>query len=178
MARKPVKRPRRMGKYIKGNVDENLDLGTLAGRTLISTTFDEGPNERTLVSSIVGIWSLANFTPVAECGPIWVGVAHGDYTDAEIEEVLENLGSWNEGDLVSQEKANRKVRKVGVFQTPQPNATGAYVLNDGKPIKTKLNWVLLQAQSLKLWAYNIGSASVATTDPNVNLAGHANLWPR
>ncbi len=170
-------RGRKMGKYIRGRVDEELTMTTLAAKTLVSTIFASTVNERTLVSSIVARWSLRDFTPGSMDGPIMVGVAHSDYSDSEIEEVIENTGTWNEGDLVSQEIGARKVRIIGIFENPS-DASDAVVLNDGKPIKTKLNWILLQAQSLRLWGYNLGSSAFATTAPVTQCEGHANLWPR
>ena len=168
-----------MGRYLKGSVNEELSLGTLAARTLIGTTFDETVNERTLVSSLVATWSLQDFTAAAGDGPIMVGVAHGDYSDAEIEAVLEATGSWDEGDKVAQEVGKRLVRRIGVFRVQASDAgTGTYTLNDGKPIKTKLNWILNQGVRLKIWAYNMGSSPLATTNPVVGAEGHANLWPR
>ncbi len=174
MARKT---PRKMGRYIKGDVEENLDLGTLAAATLVSALFDSVVDDRTLVSSIVATWSMTNFTPIAEVGPIVVGVAHSDYSDAEIEAWLEATGSWNEGDKVAQEVTKRLIRKIGVFAESESALIGE-TLNEGKAIRTRLNWMLAEGQTLRLWAYNSGSAAVATTDPNVRLSGHANLWPR
>ena len=169
---------RAMGRYLRGSIDENLSLGTLAAATLLSAIFDETVNERTLVSSIVVSWSLSNWTPAQGDGPIVVGVAHSDYTDAEIEAVIENVGSWNEGDMVlSREVAKRLVRRVGQFEIPSA-AEGGTVLNDGRPIKTKLNWILLQNQTLRYWAYNQGTSALATTSPDIRIQGHANLWPR
>ncbi len=168
---------RRMGKYLRGSIDEDLDLGTLGTKDVVLAAFDETVNERTLVSSIVLTWTLSNFTPIASAGPILVGVAHGDYTAAQIEEYIENTGSWNEGSMIGQEQANRKIRRVGIFDTPDA-ATDSSVLNDGKSIKTKLNWILNQGETLNQWAYNLGTAALATTDPRVHMAGHANLWPR
>ncbi len=168
---------RKIRRYLKGSVDENLPLGTLAARTLVVATFDEGVNERTLISSIVASYSLSDVTPGDNIGPVMVGVAHSDYTAAEIEAVIENTGSWNEGTLVENEIAKRKVRIIGTF--PQsPSAGATVVLNNGLPIKTKLNWILTQGQTLDLWAYNLGSAAFATTDPDVHCQGHANLWPQ
>ncbi len=175
MTKHPNKR--RMGRYLKGNVDESVTLATLAGRTLVSATFDETVNERTLVSSLLAVYSLEQFTKIAGDGPILVGVAHSDYTDAEIEQVIENTGSWNEGDKVGQEMAKRLVRQIGIFDIPS-DADEVSVLNDGKIIKTKLNWILLQGQTLKLWGFNLGSSALATTTPVVRAQGHANLWPR
>jgi len=164
MARRPTRR-RRMGRYIRGNIDENLGLGT------------ETVNERTLVTSIIASWSLSNWTPAEGRGPVVVGVAHSDYTDPEIEAYIENTGSWNEGSKVEQEIGRRKIRRVGQFDIPS-GATVSAVLNDGKPIRTKLNWILNQGQTLRYWAYNQGTLAIATTIPDVRLQGHANLFPK
>ncbi len=166
-----------MGRYLRGRVDEDLAIGTLASKTLVGTNFDEVVNERTLVSSVVASWSIANWTPAAGVGPLVFGVAHGDYSDAEIEEVIENTGSWNEGDKIAAERARRQIRTIGVYQSPL-DAAGVTTLNDGKPVKVKLNWILNQGESLKIWAYNTGTAAFATTAPILHTQGHANLWPR
>ncbi len=166
-----------MGRYIRGGVDETLTLSTLAAKTAISDGFDEVVNERTLVSSLVATYALAAFTKSTGDGPILVGVAHGDYTTAEIEEFVEMTDSWDEGNLVEQEIAKRKIRRIGIFDNPVDEAAVS-VLNDGKPIKTKLNWILLQGQTLKVWAYNMGTSALATTSPLVLLEGHVNLFPK
>ncbi len=168
---------RAMGRYMKGTVNEVLDLGTLAGLTAIGAIFDETVIERTKVSSIVATYSLSGFTPVDSVGPITVGISHSDYTQTEIEEWIENTGSWNAGDLIQQETANRKIRRIGTFDAPASAALDT-VLNDGKPIKTKLNWILNTGQTLRVWAYNTGSAAVQTTDPQVIIDGHVNLFPQ
>ncbi len=169
---------RRMGRYLRGNVDENLGLGTLAASTLVSAIFDETVNERTYASSAVISWSLTNWTPAEGDGPIVVGLAHSDYTDAEVEEWIENTASWNEGALQqSREIGRRLIRSVGQFPIPA-SAAGGVVLNDGKPIKTKLGWILLQNQTLRYWAYNQGTSALATTSPDVRIQGHVNLFPK
>ncbi len=168
---------RRMGKYIKGQVQETVTLTTLAAKTLVSATFSQAVNERTLISSLVATYAMTAFTKSTGDGPILVGIAHSDYDDAEIEATIEAGDSWDEGNLINQEITARKVRRIGIFDNPADEAESV-VLNDGKPIKTKLNWILLQGQSLKLWAYNMGSSPLATTAPIVSADGHANLWPR
>ncbi len=167
---------RRYRRYLKGIVDEQLSLGTLAGRTLVSSGFDETVSERTYASSIVASWSLKEVTVVPNNGPLLVGVAHSDYGDSEIEQVIENTGSWDEGDLIAQEIAKRKIRIIGTFgQTGA--ATSWDVLNTGKPIKTKLGWILTTGDNLRLWAYNLGTAAFSTTVPELDVQGHINLFP-
>ncbi len=167
---------RKFRRYLRGAIDVALDIGTLAANTLVSVISGAVVNERTFISSIVATHSLSNVTPAGDRGPLSVGVAHSDYTDAQIEEWIENTGSWNEGAKVSQEIARRKIKRIGTFTQPDDPAAQV-VLNDGKPIKTKLNWILLQGQTVRYWAFNEGSSAYATTAPDYDISGHANLWP-
>ncbi len=176
MAKHP-KRRMNSGKYIRGEVDETLTLSTLAGKTLISALFDEVTSEQMRISSLDAAYSLGTYTPVLNAGPIMVGIAHSDYTDPEIEAWIETTGSWDRGDKIAQEIGRRLIRKIGVFEVPD-NANDEVVLNDGKPIKTKLNWHLNTGKTLRLWSYNLGTAALSTTNPAVRAEGHANLWQK
>ncbi len=160
--------------YLKGQVNETLQLGTLAADTLISDTFDESPTEESVISSIEATWALNGL--VAGQGPILFGVAHSDYTDAEIEAVLENTGAWSQGKKTEQEVAKRLVRIIGTFVGKQGTGTNDVQFNDGKPVKTKLNWKIQTGQTLKMWAYNISGAALTTADPGMRANGHVNLW--
>lgn len=168
---------RRFRKYLRGSVDESQSLGTLAANAVISTVFGDTVNERTWVSSLVARWSLSGYTKSTGDGPILVGICHSDYDAAEIEAWVENSDSWDEGNLVQQEVAKRKIRQVGIFEIPVDEAS-ATTLNYGKMIRTKCSWMLNQGQSLKIWSYNMGTSPLATTSPVVACFGHANLWPR
>ncbi len=167
----------RRRKYIKGKISEQEIFTSLAAADLVSQTWTESVRERTWISSIVASWSMHDFTPILDVGPIMVGVAHGDYNATEIEEYIETTGSWDEGDLVQQEVMKRKIRIVGVFEGPDA-ATDVVVLNDGKPIRTKCGWILNGGVAMQHWVYNLGSQAVATTTPEVRVEGHANLWPQ
>ena len=166
-----------MGRYIKGSVDEELALTTLAAKTAVLVAFADTVDERTLISSLVANYSISNWTPTADVGPILVGIAHSDYDLAEIEAFIELQDSWSEANRVQREVSSRLIRKIGVFKMPSA-ADQSSVLNDGNPIRTKLNWILNEGQTLKVWCYNLGSAAVATTVPDFDIVGHANLWPR
>lgn len=164
-----------MGRYVRGRINETLALSTLAGETLISDIFDDVVNERSRISSIEIALAIQEYTKGAGIGPVMVGVAHSDYTDAEIEAVVENTSTWEEQDQIGQEIARRKVRILGIFETPDV-ASESTRLNDGRKLKVKLNWILDSGAGLRLWAYNLGSAAFATTSPLVTAVGHANLW--
>ncbi len=158
------------GKYIKGSIDEEHVLTSLASNDVSISTPAEVVNERTLISSIVATYDLKNFT--AAEGPVQFGLAHSDYTAAEIEEYLENTGSWNEGSKIEQERADRKIRRVGVMTGLLTDEKHA----DGRPVKTKLNWILLQGQTVSIWSWNKGGGTL--TSGTLVMAGHANLWPK
>ncbi len=151
-------------------MDETLGTGALAANALAAAAYDESVNERSFILSQEAVWSMDDHT--AGEGPITVGVAHSDYTQAEIEEVIENTGSWNEGNLVAQEQARRKIRIVGVFDGLSVDEK----LNDGLPIKTILKWVLLQNQSLQMFCYNHSSAAL-TTGSLIKINGHVWIKP-
>lgn len=163
-------------RYVRGNVDEELSAAALASKDVVGAVFDEVTGERMKCSSLVAAWSMENFTPGAGVGPIVVGVAHGDYTDAEIEEYLENSGQWDRGNMVSQEISRRKIRVVGALGGDVDTAAEISRLANGRLIKTKLNWILQEGQTLRIWAFNMGSQPVATTAPSVTAVGHVNLW--
>ncbi len=152
-------------------------MGTLASGVLVSDTWDEVARERTLISSIVCTWSIDNLT--SPQGPFIFGVAHSDYTDAEIQEVIDASGSWDPGDKIAQERAKRLVRKIGEFSSDAEASQADDVdFNDGVPKKTKLNWMLQTGDTLKMWIMNRSASAVATTVPVMKCDGHANLWMR
>lgn len=165
-----------MANYIRGGVNEVLTIATLASLTLVATNFDEEVQEQATITSIVASWAIRDSPLGLNQGPIVVGLAHSDYTDAEIEEVLELTAGWEKYDLVAREKAKRLIRVIGTFPST-PAADQAAVLNEGRPIKTKLNWQLGSGQTLKVWAYNAGGAALADSAA-LYVDGHANIFYR
>ncbi len=174
---KPNRRRATMAGYVKGNIDLNFNLGALAGADVLTQQVADAVEEKMIVTSIQCSYALSNYTPTADAGPLIIGVAHSDYTDAEIEEWIELTTGWASGDLVSREISQRKIRRIGTFESPE-SATLFVRLFDGAQRKLKLNWILTTAQNIKFWVYNTGSAALATTTLDVSVAGHANLFPR
>ncbi len=168
---------RKFRKYIGGSVDEQLALTTIGSRSLLKANFDETVKDRGWLSSVRASWTLDKFTKATDVGPIYVGLAHADYSAAEVEEWIEATGTWDEGDLIQQEVMKRKIRRVGTFDIPD-DATKAARLEDGRQILTKCGWIVNAGQApAQLWAYNLGQAAVATTVPTVHCMGKGNFWP-
>ncbi len=179
MAKNRAARRRKFRRYLKGIVNLEMNFLAIAAKAANIELFGDTVVEKTWVSSLVCDWTLSNMTlPVAGAGPVLVGVAHSDYSVAEIEEFIENLNSWNEGDLVQQEIAKRKIRIVGSFDFPD-SAQHSTRLANGAKIRTKLGWSLSTGQTIQAWVYNPGTQSFSgSTTAIVGLRGHANLWPQ
>ncbi len=96
-----------------------------------------------------------------------MGFAHSDYSVTEIKECLETL-NIDPGNKVAQERAKRLIRIVGTFGS---NANEA--LNDGKPISTKLNWLITEAFQVNFFVFNDDTVAL-TTGSLVNFTG--NMW--
>ncbi len=145
-----------------------IALGTLADVTVQVGAVTGSADGQYRAMSHKAVWSLRDFT--AGEGPITVGYAHSDYSVTEIKEALEIANSINLGDLVaSREQSQRLVRVVGQF----PGILAAETLNDGKPIKTRLNWAMPIGKALNVFAYNESGNSL-TTGAFVQATG--DLW--
>ncbi len=126
-------------------------LSTLAPSSLVKSTPDDVAEDRIFVVSIDVTPMVEGFT-VGE-GPIEVGVAHSDYTAAEIEEWVENETSmFGELDQIAIEIRRRKIRSIGVFD----GLTIVEKMNEGVPVRVKLLWPLSEGAGLSFWAYNRG----------------------
>jgi len=134
---------------------EATALGALASVTVIAGGTLPASDNEYRVLSVSNLWSMRGQT--AAEGPIIVGYAHGDYTVAEIKEAIEAETMMTRADKIAAERGNRLVRRVGVF----PGMTPEEVLNDGRPIRTRLNWVIPDGETLAAWAYNQSGASLS-----------------
>jgi len=137
-------------------VDVSLTLGALTQNDLIGVAMTTVSNEAFRALSVQGTWSLHNLTPGE--GPIVVGVAHGDYTDSEVEAAVEADESMVRADKIAQELADRLVRRVGSF----PGALAEEVLYNGVEIYKRLNWAHSTGQALRMWAHNRSGANLNT----------------
>ncbi len=99
--------------------------------------------------SVKAAWTSQELTDAD--GPLLVGYAHSDYSVTEIKECIEASAAISVGDKIAQERANRLVRVVGTLGDAIDDD-----LNDGKPISTKLNWLIPIGKSVNMFAYNDG----------------------
>ncbi len=161
-----------MAKHGKGRRSFNLRkvpstpaqaLGTLAGVTVLAVDMVPDADGEYTVASAEYTHGITGLT--AGEGPVQIGLAHSDYSVTEIKECLEAQASISLGDKVAQEQANRLVRVLGRVSAAEPN------LNNGSPIKTKLNWKMTIGDQLVLFAYNDNSSPL-TTGAIQNAMGH------
>ncbi len=143
-------------------------LATLATDTalVVSSTGSSDGMYRCVTCKIS--WLLSGMTQGE--GPITVGYAHSDYTVTEIKECLEATAAINLGDKGAQERANRLVRVVGTLRG-DPDGSD---LNDGKPIATKLNWLINVGKQVNIFMFNEDTAANLTTGAFLNVAG--DMW--
>ncbi len=143
-------------------------LSTLGAGTVIKTGLTGPTTSPYRMMSTKLVWSMIGLTEGE--GPILVGFAHSNYSVTEIKECLEIQAAISKGLKIEQEKANRLVRVVGTFSGK------LNVLNDGKPISTRLNWAIDASASgdeVVIFAYSdFGSA--LTTGAILNING--DLW--
>ncbi len=164
MARKPYKRTPKFG-LRRVRATPELALVTLGTDTALTKDLvGTSQSSFRLISTNLS-WTLTGLT--GGDGPIVVGFAHSDYTVAEIKEALTAAVAIDKGDKIAQEQAGRLVRVVGTMND------GVQALNDGKPVKTRLNWLIGIGDTVKIFAWNDGTGSL-TTGAFLNAMG--DLW--
>ncbi len=141
-----------------------LALGALASNIVVVQALITSSTQAYRLTSCSMNWSYEAHT--ASEGPITVGYSFGDYTVTEIKECLESLTSINPQNKIAQEQSNRWIRIAGVFDGA--GLTGE--LNNGNPIRTKLNWWVPDGSEVNIFAYN-DSSSVLTTGTLVHAMG-------
>ncbi len=166
---------RRRRKFNLRKVKQNgsMAIGALATKDVISAAATAAPVTGLRVMSADLTYTITNIG-ASDDDAFEFGLAHSDYTAAEIEECLEASGSMDVGDKIAQEQANRLVRHIGTISASNAGAQGGGVpFNDGRPMKTKLNWLLSPGDTLTTWVRN-GSPTVYTTGAFLDTAG--TLW--
>ncbi len=169
LAAKRTPKRRRRYNLRRVRISPGLALSTLAVGTVVKVGLTGASTIAYRAISLSGRWSLDDLT--AGEGPIVVGYAHSDYTIGEIKECIESANSISPGLKIEQERSNRLVRSVGILG-PEANS----VLNNGLPVKTRLNWKIPASSSgneVVMFAYNDGSALLTT---GAFLRMNGNMW--
>ncbi len=149
-------------------ISSEVTVGALAALDVVAGGLTNNAVNTLRFISLNASYSWANKT--ASDDALTFGVAHSDYTAAEIEECLEAFESIDLGDKIAQEKANRLVREIGTI-SGQGDTAGAF--NGGRKIKTRLNWLMAIGDNLQLFIRN-ASGAVYTTGSTVTVNG--DLW--
>ncbi len=157
--------PRRRMNLRRVRVTPEIALATLASDTAITTALTGNSTVPYRAMSVIATWAVAGIT-VTE-GPITLGLAHSDYSVTEIKEALEAGASIDPGNKIANEQSNRLIRIVGVVDENAPT------LNNGRTIKTRLNWAISIGQAVNMFAFNEDTASLST-GAKFTLTG--NLW--
>ncbi len=104
--------------------------------------------------------------------PISMWICHSDYTLTEVEEVIELTGLLGPGEMIERERSKRLVRHIGDI-THVDQTAESVGLNDGKPIKTRLNWLIPDGKTITMVSYN-NTGSPLTTGAVVRVMGKIN----
>ncbi len=144
-------------------VKASVDLGTLAQNAVLTVDLTAlGVTEFQTVSMDL-TWSIEGMASVDE--PVQVGVANGDLSGTEITEKLD-ANPISSSDVIARERQRRPVRAVG--QIGQVGGTGARVMNDGKPIRTRFRTRLATGIELEAWVRNLAAALVTGSTVHIN----------
>ncbi len=173
-----------MGKHrkVKRNwqsIEIDLTFSLSAGITakdLVASLISETADDNFIMTSLEATYALT-FEQAAEPNSveaISIGIAKDDYSAAEVETWVENSTGFKRADLISQEISKRMVKQIATFVPPTVAAGQQVVvsLNDGMPIKTRLNWRILTGHTLLIWLYNGGDVNIgATSGQNLRVMG-------
>lgn len=166
-------RARRKFNLRKVRVEAGMAIGALAASDVVSSTLTATSANVYRVLSVKLSYSIVELGATID-GAFQFGIAHSDYTAAEIEECIEATGSIDIGDKVAQEQANRLVREIGTIGTGDATAALVDVVyNEGRPVKTKLNWLIGIGDTLVMYIRN-GSGDVYTTGASLKAKGE--MW--
>ncbi len=150
------KRSRRFPRNMRVvQISSSSAIGALAAADVVVNAVTNTASGKMRFTSVTARYGVSGGTSPE--GPVIFGLAHSDYTAAEIEECLEAGGSIDLGDKIAREQANRLVRRIGIIDM-DPNA----IFNDGKPVKTKLNWLMAVGDQLSLWIFNKDQVTLTT----------------
>ncbi len=146
----------------------SVPVTALAAGDVISAAITNTSTNSYRLISVDFSYSITDLAALIDDG-MEFGLAHSDYTSAEVEECLEAVNAIDQSGKIEQERANRLVRTLGYFDGA-PGTDGSKSHNNGMPVKTKLNWKIGIGQTLNLWIRN-GSDTVYSAGSNIAILG-------
>ncbi len=150
-----------------------FDLNALAGKDVVIATGRHGAGTMKTGFRLIRIdWWIGWEAQlnITAGGPFLVGLAHGDYTSAEIEAAIEAVVLGRD-DTTEIELSNRIVFPLGVIA---PADAVAPIVISGS---TVIRWTFPDPAGWQFWAYNISSTSVASATIILNLlAKEFGVW--
>jgi len=165
----PQNKARRKRRVTKDDVvlpvQISVALLTTANGAAVTGDILDNVDDLKVYSSLL-TWAIRSHT--AGEGPIDVGIADADYTDAEIVEALD-ASPTGRSDKIALERASRKVYLIGTFNGEGTDET----LNDGKPIYKRLVMSVSSTSAISLFAVN-RSGNAFTTGAQLVVGGK--LW--
>ncbi len=172
---KRTRRKRRSFNLRPVRIQSSLSIGALASADVISgAVTNNASNPMRLVSAHLS-FGISDLAALIDDGFMF-GIAHGDYTAAEIEECLEAGGTMDQGDKIALEAANRLVREIGIITKSTGGTIGSGLsFNDGRPVKIRLNWKLSIGKAFQVWVRN-NSGTIYTAGSLLQVGGK--LWVR
>lgn len=159
----------RMSGYRNLSVVMDQSIGALTADTQSGFNIPGTATERMWASSVQATYTMTDLT--AGEGPVHLYVAHSDYEDSEVQEWRQATGAWDQGDLVAREQRSRKCRYIGTFS----GLTESETLNDGKPIKTKLGWMIETGDTLQ---FSLFATEAHATGAELVINGKLNAFVR
>ena len=156
----------------KVRVAAKMAVGALDTLDVIDGAITGAANDTYRLISAKLAYQLVDLAALIDDGQEF-GLSHSDYTAAEVEECLEAQTSIDLGDKVAQERANRLVRSLGRFSGDAVTVSQSLAYNQGRPVKTKLNWKMSIGDTLNVWVRN-SSGVIYTTGTSLAVIGE--IW--
>jgi len=158
----------------KVRIASGIAVGALAAGDVIASAGTNAVADKLRIISVDCAYGVSDLAAQVD-DSFQFGWAHSDYTAAEIEECLEAGGAIDLGDKIAQERGNRLVREVGMISSSGLTASGGggFPFNDGRRVKTRLNWLLSAGDTLNLWVRN-ASGVIYTTGSSLQANG--DIW--
>ncbi len=152
------RRGRRQRGIVALPFNTQLALGTLADETIAKVSLTTDLAEDFFAVSTDITVSVEGHTATED--PLGWGVAHDDYTVAELKEYVDaNL--TDPGQKIEQERARRKVRRGGVLHSMGGSQT-ELISNGGQEKRIPLRFSINDGNTLAGWVMNHSGAALTT----------------